>query len=115
MTDSPAPAPTPDRSTMTTSTGFAPTSTRRRRVRPVNTLFGLFFLAVSGIWAARGQDVLDGDEIGRAVAVGLIALGALGLVATLVVSRRGRAPGTEPDGTAVEDYEAEDIASERRA
>ena len=76
---------------MTTS----PTSPRRPRVRPFNTLFGLFFLAVAGLWAAQGQDVLDGDDIGRAVAVGLIVLGALGLVATLFVSRRGRAPRTE--------------------
>ena len=112
MTAAPTHDPLSDRSTMTTS----PTSTRRPRVRPFNTLFGLFFLAAAGLWAAQGQDVLDGDQIGRAVAVGLIVLGGLGLVATLVVSRRGRAPraatSVAPD---VADYdETDDIDPDRR-
>ncbi|KQP27385.1 hypothetical protein [Aeromicrobium sp. Leaf272] len=94
---------------MTTS----PTSTRRPRVRPFNTLFGLFFLAAAGLWAARGQDVLDGDQIGRAVAVGLIVLGVLGLAATLVVSRRGRAPRAA--APVAPDYdETDDIDPDRR-
>ncbi len=112
MTAAPTPDPLSDRSTMTTS----PTSTRRPRVRPFNTLFGLFFLAAAGLWAAQGQDVLDGDQIGRAVAVGLIVLGALGLVATLVVSRRGRGPqAATPVAPDVADYdETDDIDPARR-
>lgn len=112
MTTAPTPDPRPDRSTMTIS----PTSTRRPRVRPFNTLFGLIFLAVAGLWAAQGQDVLDGDQIGRAVAVGLIVLGALGLVATLVVSRRGRGPqAATPAAPDAADYdETDDIDPDRR-
>lgn len=102
-------ADTPDRSTMSTTpqtagspqVPAAPT-TAPRRVHPFNTFFGLLFLVAAGAWLAREQGSLDGAELGRAVAVGLIVLGALGLVATVVVGRRGRrgvpAPvGTDPD------------------
>lgn len=73
------PSPTPD-------AGVAPPA--RRRAHPASTLFGLLFLGVAGAWAAREQQLLDGDELGRAVALTLIVLGALGLVASILLSRR---------------------------
>jgi hypothetical protein len=71
------------------------TPSTARRIHPLNTLFGLLFLAAAGSWAAHDQDLLDGDELGRVVAVGLIVLGALGVVATVLVSRSGRSPRTD--------------------
>jgi hypothetical protein len=66
---------------------------RRRRFRPASTVFGLLFLGVAAAWAAREQELLDGDELGRAVAVALIVLGGLGLVVSVLLSRRSR-PGS---------------------
>lgn len=69
-----------------------------RRVHPLNTVAGLGFLAVVGLWLAADQDVLEGREVGRAVAIGLIALGVLGFAATLLVGRRSR--GRQPHAPA---------------
>ena len=68
---------------------------RVRRVHPWNLAFGLAFLAVAGTWAALEHDVVDGREMGRLLAWGLIALGAVGIVGTLLATRRGRAAVTE--------------------
>ena len=61
-----------------------------RRVRPWNTAFGLAFLAVAGTWAALEHDVVEGYEIGRLLAWGLIALGVVGIAGTVLVTRRDR-------------------------
>ncbi len=83
MTSAPSPSTDPS--------AVAPPSSPPRRVHPFNTLFGLVFLAAAGTWFAHEQGGLGGAELGRVVAVALIVLGALGLVATVVVTRRGRA------------------------
>lgn len=104
MTEDRPTSPTDDRSTtMDHDTGSTqdqapetstPPLAPRRRARPASTVFGLLFLAVAGAWAAHEQDLLDGDELGRAMAVGLIVLGALGLLASVLLTRRGRAVGS---------------------
>lgn len=107
---SPAPGPTPepsadlttgpttDPSTVATTAAVTP-----RRLHPFNTFFGLLFLAVAGSWLARDQGLLDGVDVGRLVAVGLIVLGALGLLATVLVGRRGRRGRTTAPGPLTDD------------
>ncbi len=80
-----------------------------RRVHPLNTVAGLGFLAVVGLWLAADQDVLEGREVGRAVAIGLIALGVLGFAATLLVGRRSR--GRQPHAPVAADLPREDESS----
>lgn len=87
---------------MSTTTPGSSTASPTRRVHPFNTVFGLLFLAVAGAWLAHEQGSLDGEQLGRAVAVGLIVLGLLGLVATVVISRRGRRSTTVLQETTTE-------------
>lgn len=100
----PETAPTPSPTPGPTPMGDAPRLTPRR-VHPFNTFFGLVFLAAAGSWFAHDQGLLDGVDVGRLVAVALIALGGLGLVATILVGRRGRrgrvgtVPATPPAET----------------
>ncbi len=89
---------TPERTTPERTTMSTPSTPRR--IHPLNTLFGVLFLAAAGSWAAHDQDLLDGDQLGRVVAVGLIVLGALGVVATVLVSRSGRPPRTDVSASA---------------
>jgi len=50
--------------------------------------FGAFFLAITGNWIAWKQDVLTLDELSVAAPVALIAIGAIGIVAT-ILPRKG--------------------------
>lgn len=48
-----------------------------------NLAFGAFFLAIVGNWVAHKQDTLTLEELSIAVPITLIALGVIGIIATV--------------------------------
>lgn len=45
--------------------------------------FGAFFLAIAGNWVAHRQDTFTFEQLGIAAPIALIALGIMGVVATM--------------------------------
>jgi len=64
-------------------------------------IFGLFFLAVLTQWAVWEQDWLDQDDLAYLAAAGLIVLGVVGILATVVGNRSAKqapfTPEREPE------------------
>lgn len=89
---------------MSTTDTHAPRAPRR--VHPWNLAFGLLFLAAAGTWAALENDVVEGYEVGRILAWGLIALGVVGIAGTLLVTRRGASTPTPTTRDADTDTDA---------
>ncbi len=58
-----------------------------------SAVFGLAFAAVVAAWVVLELELLDVDTAGVAVAATLIVLGVLGIVGTVIASRRPSVPG----------------------
>jgi uncharacterized membrane protein (DUF4010 family) len=48
-----------------------------------NLVFGAFFLAIVGNWVAHRQDTFTLEQLGVAAPIALIALGVMGVAATM--------------------------------
>lgn len=63
---------------------------KRHRSDPVSLVAGLAFLGAAGLWVTVRVATIESATVGVIVAGGLLLLGALGLVYTVVSIRRSR-------------------------
>lgn len=48
-----------------------------------NLIFGIFFLAITTTWVIRHQSAIEIDHLGIVVPIALIAVGTVGIIATI--------------------------------